>query len=294
MAYMDVSPTGYRGSVLPPPDAPLATVVLFHGKNFFGAYWRSTVEALTGAGYRVIVPDQIGFGKSSKPDGAYSFHAMANQTRELLESLKISRVTVVGHSMGGMLATRFALMFPDMTSQLVLENPVGLEDYRETVPYVPTDELAQQALRQSKDEIRKYHQAYYAKWQPEFDEYADVQYRLLHGPDAARAAYVSALTSQMIYEQPVCHEFSHVRVPTLLIIGQADRTAIGKDRVVREVAETLGNYPELGAKAAGKIPNARLVKLPGVGHVPHLEAPERFNAELLRFLAEPIGGISAR
>jgi pimeloyl-ACP methyl ester carboxylesterase len=296
MAYMDLAPAGYRGSEQPPPDAPLATVVLFHGKNFFGAYWRDTAEALTVAGFRVIVPDQIGFGKSSKPAGAYSFHAMANHTRELLESLKVPRVAVVGHSMGGMLATRFALMFPDMTSQLVLENPIGLEDYREKIPYVPTEELAQQAISQDDQTIRKYHQSYYSKWLPEFDEYVKVQFRSLHGPDAEHFAYVSALTSQMIYEQPVCYEFSHLRVPALLIIGQDDRTAIGKDRVVKEVAATLGNYPGLGERVAREIPNARLVKLPNVGHIPHLETPKRFHEELIRFLTEPngSGGVSAR
>ena len=59
MAYMDVRPEGGGA------DAP--AVVLLHGKNFFGANWEGTIRALAGAGMRVIVPDQIGFGKSSKP-----------------------------------------------------------------------------------------------------------------------------------------------------------------------------------------------------------------------------------
>ena len=103
MAYMDVAPKQGNGK----------TVLLLHGKNFSGAYWERTIIELLADGYRVVVPDQIGFGKSSKPAHfQYSFQTLADHTRRLLDTLKVDRVTVVGHSMGGMLATRFALMFP--------------------------------------------------------------------------------------------------------------------------------------------------------------------------------------
>jgi len=74
MAYMDVTAKN--------PNSK--TVVLLHGKNFNGAYWKTTIEALTKEGYRVIVPDQIGFGKSSKPVGyQFTFQQLA-QIRVLL------------------------------------------------------------------------------------------------------------------------------------------------------------------------------------------------------------------
>ena len=59
----------------------------------------------------------------------------------LLDSLDIDEVTVAGHSMGGMVATWFALMYPDRTSHLILENPIGLEDYRKKTSWVPADSL---------------------------------------------------------------------------------------------------------------------------------------------------------
>jgi pimeloyl-ACP methyl ester carboxylesterase len=99
-----------------------------------------------------------------------------------------------------------------------------------------------------------------------------------------RLAWSAALTSQMIYEQPVCHEFALVRPRTLLVIGQEDRTAIGKDRVLPDVAATMGNYPELGRKAAKEIPHARLIEIANCGHIPHFEEPEKFHAALLEFL----------
>ena len=88
----------------------------------------------------------------------------------------------------------------------------------------------------------------------------------------------------MVFTQPVLYEFPDVRAKTLLIIGQLDRTAIGKDLVAKEVAETMGNYPELGRAAAAAIPNAKLVPLEGVGHVPHLEAYDQFWKAVYDFL----------
>jgi pimeloyl-ACP methyl ester carboxylesterase len=276
MAYMDVSPPDGKES--------RGTVVLFHGKNFFGAYWKATIEVLRNAGFRVIVPDQIGFGKSSKPDIHYSFHLLAKNTRDLLDSLKVDRVAIVGHSMGGMVATRFALMYPDMTTHLVLENPIGLEDYSEKAPYVPTEKLYEQQLSTTEEAIRNYQRKYYVEWKPEYDEYVQVQARWTLGGEYPRVAWSAALTTQMIYEQPVSHEFPLIKPRTILVIGQSDRTAIGKDRVPPEVAATMGNYPELGKKVAAQIPNAKLVPIEHCGHIPHFEAPEKFHAALLEFL----------
>src|SRR5450759_1850271 len=249
MAFMDVRPNGEEKGV----------VVLFHGKNFFGAYWKETIAVLTKADYRVIVPDQIGFGKSSKPDIHYSFHLLAENTRRLLDSLGVRQAAVVGHSMGGMVATRFALMYPEFTTQLVLEDPIGLEDYKEKAPYVSTEKLYEAQLAQTEEKITGYMRAYYANPKPEYDEYARVQVRQMASGEYPRLAWSAALTTQMIYEQPVAHEFALVKPPTLLVIGQQDRTAIGKDRVAPEVAATMGNYPELGRKVAKQIRHARLV-----------------------------------
>jgi pimeloyl-ACP methyl ester carboxylesterase len=82
MAYMDVKPSNYNGK----------NVMLLHGKNFNGAYWGTTIEALSQAGFRVIVPDQIGFGKSSKPTSfQYTFQQLALNTKTLLDSLGITK-----------------------------------------------------------------------------------------------------------------------------------------------------------------------------------------------------------
>src|SRR6187200_696963 len=111
MAYMDIAPERPNGKA----------IILFHGKNFNGYYWKDVIPALTAKGYRVIVPDQVGWGRSDKPDLHYSFHMLALNNKLLLDSLHIQKVVVLGHSMGGMLAVRFTLMYPDLADKLILE-----------------------------------------------------------------------------------------------------------------------------------------------------------------------------
>src|ERR1700729_4642457 len=125
MAYMDIPPTAAPNG---------KTVVLIHGKAFGCYYFRNVIEALTASGYRVVAPDQIGWGKSPKPDIHYSFQLLAANTAALLDHLGVARVAVLGHSTGGMTAVRFTLMNPDRVTHLVLEDPLGLADYRMGIP----------------------------------------------------------------------------------------------------------------------------------------------------------------
>jgi pimeloyl-ACP methyl ester carboxylesterase len=97
----DLQPVSMAYGDIPPDTEPNGkTVVLFHGKAFGGYYFRNVIEALTGAGYRVIAPDQIGWGKSSKPDIHYSFQLLAANTTALLDHLGVHQVSVLGHSTG--------------------------------------------------------------------------------------------------------------------------------------------------------------------------------------------------
>ena len=99
MAYMDVKPPAPNGK----------TAILLHGKNFCAATWQDTIAVLRDAGYRIIAPDQIGFCKSSKPKHyQFSFQQLAGNTRALIAALGLNRVTMFGHSTGGMLGMRYA------------------------------------------------------------------------------------------------------------------------------------------------------------------------------------------
>lgn len=277
MAYMDVPAATPNGR----------TVVLMHGKNFSGAYWKTTIEALVAAGFRVVVPDQIGFGKSAKPERyQFTFHALAANTVALLDSLGVEKFSLVGHSMGGMLATRTALMHPNRVEKLALVNPIGLEDWKVVVPYTTVEENYAQELKKTPEGIKEYmRQSYFGgEWKPEYDFLVEILAGWTLHPEHERVAWNAALTTDMVFTQPVVYEFEQVKTPTLLIVGLRDRTAIGKDRVPKEVAKRLGDYPALGKAAAKRIPDARLVEIEEAGHMPQVETFERYRRALVEFL----------
>ena len=277
MAYMDVAPTGKANG---------RTAVLMHGKNFCGATWDSQITALSGAGYRVIAPDQIGFCASSKPAHyQYTFQQLAANTAGLLKQAGVSRAVLVAHSTGGMLATRYALMFPQAVSQLVMVNPIGLEDWKALgVPYRTVDQWNERELKLTADSVRSYEKATYygGRWKPEYERWVDMLAGLNQGPGKKVVAWNSALIYDMIFTQPVIHEFPKLTVPTVLMIGDADTTAIGSDIAPPEVKAKLGNSAVLGKQAAALIPGSRLIVLPGMGHAPQMEEPEEFNRQLVQ------------
>ncbi|HEX9708866.1 MAG TPA: alpha/beta hydrolase [Candidatus Thermoplasmatota archaeon] len=260
LAFMDVPPTG---------PANGRAVVLLHGANFFGEYWAGTIEALAAEGYRVVVPDQIGFGRSSKPLIPYNFHDMAANTRRLLEALGIERAAIVGHSMGGMLGTRFAFSYPEATTHLVLVNQIGLTDARIQRPWRDTEAVYRGVLDQSWEGALRTIRRYFVEWKPEYEKYARVHYGWTLSGDWPRFARVRARVFQMIYADPVVYERPHVKAPTLVIGGEEDGP----------------RFPELARAVADAIPDSELVLIENVGHNPHLESPEVFRRHLLRFLA---------
>lgn len=266
MAYMDVPAAGQPNG---------RTVVLLHGMNFGGFYFSGPIEVLRKAGFRVVVPDQIGFGRSSKPIIPYNFHDMALNTRKLLQSLGIAKAAVVGHSMGGMLTARFAASYPDMTERAVIYNPIGLTDARYGQPWRSADEAYKRTMAQTHDQI---YQAFYANirryfpspgaWKPEYEKYVRILYAPTLSGDWPRLAMVRSIYQQITYLDPVVYDWPKIKVKTLVLGGDKDTP----------------NFPERAKYIADTIPHGELVLLPNLGHVPHLEAPDVFYAALLKFL----------
>ena len=236
-------------------------------------------------GYRVIAPDQIGFCKSSKPQGyQYGLHTLAANTHDLLEALDVERPVVIGHSMGGMLAARYALQYPRETGGLVLLNPIGLEDWRaKGVPNITVDELYEGQLQTTREGIKDYQKStyYVGDWQARYDRWVDMLWSMYEGDGGRVTAWHQALTADMVFNQPVVHEFPNIAVPTLLLIGEKDNTALGKGRASEDVKARLGDYAALAQSTRQAIDGAVLVTFPNLGHSPHIEAPDAFMPKLL-------------
>jgi len=278
MAYIDVHPKNPNGRV----------AVLMHGKNFCAATWRTSIEALSAAGYRVIAPDQIGLCKSSKPQRyQFTFQQLARNTHALLASLGVKSAILVAHSTGGMIAVRYALMYPLETQLLALVDPIGLEDWKvKGVPSVSVDDWYAQELKTNAESIRRYEtDTYYAgHWSPDYEPWVQMLAGLNAGPGKESVAWNSALLYDMIYTQPIFYELPDLAMPTLLIIGDKDNTAIGKQFAAPEIRPTLGHYPQLAKSAAQRIPHATLIEFPELGHAPQIQDPDAFHQALLQWL----------
>ncbi len=274
IAYMDVAPSGTPNG---------HTVVLLHGNNFAGFYFGGPIDALRKEGFRVVVPDQIGYGRSSKPIVPYNFDDMARNTHLILEHLGVQKAMVVGHSMGGMLAARFATQYPDTVERLVLYNPIGLTDGRFGRPAPNTDEVYKRTLAANyqtvKASLMRYVAHNPAAWTPQFEQYARIRYSWTLGADWPRLAMVQTLIGDMLYREQVIDDWAHIKAPTLAF-GGAEDVLPGSSKVFQErmkyVADTIPNG------------NGRLLLLPGLGHVPHMEAPEKTYPPLIAFLKEGV------
>lgn len=261
IAYMDVAPVG-------PPNG--RAVVFHHGGSYYGWYWKSQIEALTAEGYRVVVKDRLGWGKSSKPILPYTMSLHASNTARLMEHLGISEAAIVGHSIGGQMATRFAFLYPEMTTHLVTVNQIGLTDNRAGRGFRPFDgqidadpDMQAAYERDVQTDTRRY-----VEWKPEFLEHLRIRHGQRLSGDWPRLAYVRRLGGNLRSMDTVVDDWPHIRTKTLILGGEIDGPS----------------FPENARRAVEVFPNAEVFLIPNVGHNPHEEVPDIVNAQLIRFL----------
>jgi pimeloyl-ACP methyl ester carboxylesterase len=254
MAYMDVAPAD---------RAAAQVVVLLHGGNYFAKAWEGTIAALRDAGFRVVAIDQIGYGRSSKPIIPYTLDMHAANTKRVLDHLGIGRAAVVGHSMGGMVATRFALLYPDATTHVALVNSIGLTDARHGRGWNPPAASLERTYDAALGTIRNH----VVQWDDAYLDYVRIHYGWTLSGEWPRLATIRALNSDVM-RTPVVYDWQHIRAPALVIGGEVDGP----------------RFPELARNAAESFPDGRLVLFPGVGHNPHWEAQHLLHPALIDFL----------
>jgi pimeloyl-ACP methyl ester carboxylesterase len=265
MAYMDVAPVGTPNG---------RSVILLHGMNFFGETWTDTIEILRKEGYRVIPIDQVGFGRSSKPILNYTITTHASNTKKLLDSLGIKVTDVVTHSMGGMVGSRFAALYPEAVGNLAMINQIGLADTRQGRPARDITEGYKAALARDYPEIVRGMRAYYVNWKPEYMKYVKIHYGWTRSGDWPRMAMVRALQQQAIANDPVVYDWPHIKARTLVIGGEKDGP----------------NYPAQAKRVADTVQNGQLYLIPNIGHNPQFEAPQLLYPPLVKFLkGEDVG-----
>lgn len=264
MVYMDVEPTANDNG---------RTVVLLHGMNWYAEYWGETIRRLTAEGFRVIAPDQIGFGRSSKPVIPYSLHDHVTNTKAILDELGIDEAIILGHSMGGAIAQRFAFSFPAVTSHLVLVNPIALTDSRLSRGWSRFETYTPESDNRDYAAVRRNIERYFYTWDDKYERYIDINYGWTLSAEWPRLATVRALNSQWLYQDPVEYDRPHIPAKTLYLSG----------------AEDGPNFREQSAIVVEQIPNATMHMIEEAGHLPFFEKPDEFYPALIEFIkSEPL------
>jgi pimeloyl-ACP methyl ester carboxylesterase len=252
-----------------PRQAP--PLLLIHGSGASGASWGSVVEALAGH-HHVIRVDLPGCGQSP-PAPSYDVPEQAGRVAVLLDDLGLRHVTLAGHSSGGYVATALAEQRPDLVGSLALISTGPSLDALLPQPFILRALLAPPLgpllwPRRSDAMIRKGISATTARpVDIPGDVVADLRnitYRTFREVLRRNAAYVA--------ERSVPGRLAGLGVPVLVIFGAADP-----------------RYEPSSAHQYDAVPNARVEMLPGVGHVPILEAPETTSELLLGFMATAAG-----
>ena len=276
MAYMDVAPVQPNGR----------TVVLLHGRNFPSSYWAPVIKMLSEAGFRVVVPDQIGFGKSSKPQGELHFDTLARNTIALLDHLQIAKADIVAHSMGGMVGVRIARAYPDRVAHLLLTAPIGLEDYRLYAPPTPTEKIMESEDRLTAEGYRKQLETNYSLKLPpdQVTPFIDARFNIKGSSEYPRWLRAFVSSGQMIYREPVVHEIPLITQPVLFVMGADDHNAPGRPNAPEQLRPLMGHNAELAKALAARMSNARAEVIPDTGHLAFLEARAKFDELMLGFL----------
>jgi pimeloyl-ACP methyl ester carboxylesterase len=226
------------------------------------------MKALTEAGYRAVAIDRLGWGRSSKPVIPYDVNLHASNVMAVLDHLDVEQAAIAGHSLGGRLASSYAHIYPDRVTHVIMVNPIALNDADRgrawSEPSAGDAEPDLQAhyatnLRQEQNRI--------VDWKPEYMEHVRIRYGHALSGDFHRLNLVRAMNNRLTSE-PVDTFWPKINIPALLIGG----------------AEDGPNYPDNTRRAVDLLPNGQLIMLPGVGHNPHLEAPDQLNPEIIRFL----------
>ena len=171
---------------------------------------------------------------------------------------------------------------PKAIERLVIYNPIGLTDGRYDRPMRRSTRPTRDTSSRLPEHARRpepLRRAQPLGWNDEFETYTRIRYSWTLSADWPRLAMVQALIGQMLYPDPVVYDWAHIKVPTLAF-GGADDMLLGTAAAFQERDDLSGeDHPER---------QRPLQLIPGLGHVPHLEAPDKIVPPLVAFLKEGV------
>lgn len=229
--------------------------------------WQRNLQVFADAGYRAIAPDALGYGLSSKPaDGNFDFQTLVDCLVRLLDQLGLERVTLVGNSMGGAMAIRFAQDFPQRMKKLVVMGPGGIgpmERYLAMPAIQKLKELGQEEGGFGKDKLRRFLEFMAYSKDDVTDQLVDERYEVAvtQPPRVFQTLSIEDL-------RPRLHLLK--TLPMMVLWGRDDRAC----------------PVDSGMEILQACDNARLIVFSQCGHWVQYEKAALFNRLCLDFLQE--------
>lgn len=253
------------------------TIILIHGLGSYLRAWEKNIGELS-KNNRVIAIDLPGYGKSSKEPHTGMMTFYAGIVNELVKELKLNKVVIGGHSMGGQIGMTTYLKYPQIVKGLVLAAPAGFERFtkgqkqwfrdvmtvdgvRLTTPEAIQNNLASNFFRQPKDADFMVSERMEMRSADDFIPYCYAVVQSVHG----------------MVDNPVIDYLQDIKVPTLILFGE-------NDNLIPNRYLNPGRTVEIAKYGASKIPNSKLVMIPKTGHFLMFEKPEVFNKETIDFI----------
>jgi pimeloyl-ACP methyl ester carboxylesterase len=230
----------------------------------------------------VVAIDLPGYGKSSKENYRYSMAFFADVVDRVIDALKLKRVVLVGHSMGGQIAMTHALRHPGRAEALVLIAPAGLETFGEGEGSWLGEAVSKTFVMLTPPEavynnvaVNFFHMPNEARFM------VDDRLRIIGGPDFDAYAYAVSRSVYAMIHEPVAAHLDELKLPTLVVFG-------AEDQLIPSATLHGGSAQKVAEAALPKLPQAKLVMVPHAGHMVQFERPQEVDAAIVAFLSRAL------
>jgi len=253
------------------------TIILIHGLASNAGFWRYNAPQLA-KNNRVIVIDLPGYGKSQKGDYPYTLSFYAETVKNLITTLKLKNVTLVGHSMGGQISIIFALKYPELIKNLVLAAPAGFEKFQYGEGEWLRNAIDAKGVRLNpEDGVRKNLAMNFYNWDEKWEWMVEERVRMAKAAEMREFSYAVVKSVGAMLDEPTFNSIAGITVPTLIVYGKYDG-------LIPNMYLNPGFPSDVFIQGAAKIKNSKLVEIDNCGHMIMIEKADEFNKVVLDFL----------
>ncbi len=268
--YVELNPAGTR------------TLLFVHGLGSHLKFWRYQLDTFAAQGFRVLAVDLPGFGKSDKPASfPYTTESFSDVLLALLDELKLPRVVLLGHSMGGQTSMAFAIRHPERVDALVLTSPAGMEQFNPREQQWFINVFSSTFVKSAPEyaiwgSVRS---GNFRRWRDELNWLVEERVRMAKADEFDAYAYAQVrVVDGLTKNDFVREQQKDITAPTLIVFGE-------DDRLIPNPFLHGGFARDVFQKGHERIKGSQLVGLPRCGHTVQMDCPAEYNEQVGKFLA---------